>query len=428
MNPRPVVLVLFGAAAFAQSSSLTLAASQEGAPAARTPQDIPVIRVGIDLIQFDASVTDKAGRPVTGLKAEDFTIEIDGKKQAVDNAMFFGGGSSPMVEPGSAAELAASAPLPDRTLVFLVDDLNISFTSMYSARRAMQKFAAGWDAAEARIGVRRTSDEGEIIRLSRSSERFAEAVAGIRYNNRSSMGGSSAPDFAEVSSRGDISPPSFTNPAIERANLQQRIYSLLTTVNSLRSVPGRKAVVFVSEGFSLMGDRGGRNQLGVNSPFDSLFGDDNDVDAALRMITEVANRASVVVYTIDPSGLVSDAPGADVAQAPSMSTRRAFTLDRWDSQGTLQRLAADTGGLSVFNHNDLRGGLNDVVTDQRSYYLIGFEPPPSAFAKSSGKPKFHSVKLTVNRPGVRVRTRAGFYGVTDQEVIARAPLRASPEF
>ena len=97
--------------------------------------------------------------------------------------------------------------------------------------------------------------------------------------------------------------------------------------------------------------------------------------------------------------------------------------DQW----TLTRLSEDTGGLSVYNHNDLKGGLNQIVNDQRAYYLIGFEPPKAAFEKSSGRPKFHEIKLKVNRPGVRVRTRAGFYGVTDDDVIQKAPLVSTTE-
>ncbi|MEO8361500.1 MAG: hypothetical protein ABI672_15815 [Vicinamibacteria bacterium] len=80
------------------------------------------------------------------------------------------------------------------------------------------------------------------------------------------------------------------------------------------------------------------------------------------------------------------------------------------------------------NRNDLRAGLAQVVKDQRAYYVVGFEPPRTAFSKSSGRPKFHRIKLTVNRPDLRVRTRSGFYGVTDQEVIQRAPLMVAPEF
>ena len=439
MKARVGVLVLSGAAAIALSSFPVSALQDPAAPAKASPP--LVIRVGVDLIQIDAAVTDKEGRPVTDLRAEDFTIEIDGKKQPVSNAMFFEGG------PGSGAAGAASTaptaavPNPDRTLVFIVDDLNISFESMYKARLAMQKFAAGWDFREARVGLRSTSENVQGIVLSRSPERFDESVRKVRYSTRSSKGGSSTPvEMREGPEAGPASgyPVAWNsgaavglhgnwsaNPAMERSNFEQRIYSLLSTINALRSIPGRKAVVLVSEGFTVGGDR---DRMGVASPFDSLFADRDSGDSALRMIVEVANRASVVIYTIDPSGLLPPGPGAEAALAPSLNAQRDAWFARIGTQGTLQRLAEDTGGLSVYNRNDLKRGLVEVVSDQRAYYLIGFEPHRSAFDKPSGRPKFHEIKLKVNRPDVRVRTRAGFYGVTDQEVIDRAPLVASPEF
>ncbi|MEO8501830.1 MAG: hypothetical protein ABI565_13005 [Vicinamibacteria bacterium] len=75
----------------------------------------------------------------------------------------------------------------------------------------------------------------------------------------------------------------------------------------------------------------------------------------------------------------------------------------------------------------MMGGFGDVLKDQGSCYLVGFEPPENAFEKVSGRPRFHKIKLGVNDKGLRVRTRAGFYGVTDKEVTDRAPLMASPE-
>ena len=182
--------------------------------------------------------------------------------------------------------------------------------------------------------------------------------------------------------------------------------------------------MLVSEGLAFGRDR---EQLGVSSPFNDLFAEPEGVDSVLRMITEVANRASVVIYTIDPSGLAAGGPGADVASPPSTADLRAAWSARLGDQWTLTRLSEDTGGLSVYNHNDLKGGLNQIVNDQRAYYLIGFEPPKAAFEKSSGRPKFHEIKLKVNRPGVRVRTRAGFYGVTDDDVIQKAPLVSTTE-
>jgi VWFA-related protein len=435
MAARAGGLAVLSTAAFALSS-IALSAQQSPAPGASVPPPL-VIKVGVDLIQIDAAVTDKEGHPVTDLRADDFTIEIDGKKQPVSNAMFFEG--RPGSETGGAASAApaTASASPDRTLVFIVDDLNISFLSMYKARLAMQKFAAGWDFKEARVGLRLTSENVQSVALSRSPERFDEAIRKVRYSTRSSRGASSAP--VEMRAGPDSGyPAAWTsggsvdlhagwtgNPAMEWSNFEQRIYSLLSTINALRSIPGRKAVVLVSEGFTVGGDR---ERLGVASPFDSLFADRDSVDSALRMIVEVANRGSVVIYTIDPSGLLPSGPGADVAFAPSLVAQRDAWFERVGTQGTLQRLAEDTGGLSVYNRNDLKRGLSEIVSDQRAYYLVGFEPPRSAFERTSGRPKFHEIKLKVNRPDVRVRTRAGFYGVTDKEVIERAPLVATPEY
>jgi VWFA-related protein len=370
-------------------------------------------------------VTDAKGRPVTDLRPEDFTLRVDGKPRRVENSAFFGREAAAGVgaEPAAAS---ATASGPERSLVLLIDDLSMSLSSMYSARRALKAFASGWSSEEAMIAVRLTSDENETMRPSRNPSRFDATIDALRYNLRSDKGASSAVSYGQE--YGDSFAPGFTsedpNPAKIRSNFEQRIYSLVSTINALRPVPGRKAVILVSEGLTVPSHD--REQLGIDSPFDSLFADSGS-EAALRMIVEVANRASVVVYTMDPSGLVSGWPDASVARVPSQESRSQASRYRMDVQGTLDRLASDTGGLSVFNRNDLKRGLADVVEDQRSYYLIGFEPPERAFSKSSsGEPKFHKIKLTVDRPGIRVRTRAGFYGVTDQDVLTRAPLMSVP--
>jgi VWFA-related protein len=434
MKQRLGVLLLCLGLGSGLSSSI-VAARQDPAPAPAQGTVPLVIRVGVDLIQIDAAITGRDRQPVSDLRVEDFTLEVDGIKQPVSHVTFIDG--RPGIAGAKSLEGGAGAPATsshDRTLVFVVDDLNISFGSMYYARRAMKAFAAGWDPQEAKVGVSFTSDESTTIRLSRSPQRFDEALGTMPYNMRSSKGVSSEPTFFRELAAGpsltnsqfeaDLSPIT-KNPAMEHGNLQQRVFSLLSTINAMRSVPGRKAVVFVSEGFEISGDR---DRLGVDSPFNSLFGATRD-DAyrMVRLITEVANRASVVIYTINPSGLVSGMPGADVASAPSMGDMQAAWVSRVGTQGTLLQLSADTGGLSVYNRNDLKGGMRDVVEDQRAYYLVGFEPPKTAFAKDPTKAKFHSIKLRVNRKDVRVRTRAGFYGVTDKEVIERAPLVVSPE-
>ncbi len=183
--------------------------------------------------------------------------------------------------------------------------------------------------------------------------------------------------------------------------------------------------MLVSEGFWV--DNETRERFGMGFPFSSVF-DDTEVSSALRMITEVANRASVVLYPVDPRGMTDDSPNVAVNVAVGTDVTRAEWESRNGSEASLQYLADDTGGLATATRDDLQGGFADVLRDQAAYYLIGFEPPQKTFVKSSGRPKFHKIRLSVNRKDVRVQTRAGFYGVTDEEVVKRAPLMTSPDF
>jgi VWFA-related protein len=409
MKTRAGVLALSGAAVVA-FCTFSVGANQN---TPKTPQPL-VIQVGVDLIQIDATVTDKRGRPVTDLRAEDFTLEVDGKKRPLTNAIHFGApavaaavsDSGPETDVTQQAE--GSEPSPGNTVVFVIDDLNMSFNSMYQARRGLTKFASEWEESRTRAAVRTTSDDSLTFTLFNNALEFENSAAQLRYNIRSNKGIRSVGSM--LSDRGSsgrmaamMAENLAANPAVLHANMRQRFYSLITTINSLRSVPGRKAVVLVSEGFTSIPS--GSSPLGSEGALSSLFLGTSGIHESVRLITEVANRASVVLYAVDPRGLMLDGPSARIV-----------------SQASLRQLAEATGGLAIANTNDLRGGFGDVLRDQAAYYLIGFEPHDDTFARKWGRPRFHKIKLKVNRPNLRVRTREGFYGVTDQEVNDRAPV------
>jgi VWFA-related protein len=389
----------------------------------------PVIQVGVDLIRIDATVTDEDGRPVTDLRPEEFRLKINGKPVPVQNAAFFGAAAARdgAVRAGLDLDVAAGAPpegAPERSIVFLIDDLNLSPAGVAWTRDALEAFAARWDSVDAAIGVRFTSDENDKLLLSRRRARFEAAIAGLRHR-----------------------PPRDLSWIDNGRTYQQRMYGILTTLNALRAAPGRKAVILLSDGLTMDPLRGPREQFRLRSPFESLFEDGNS-DAALRMIVEVANRASTVIHSVHPSGIdapwpggssgpggswgpggtwfgaptstpsVANAGGAEEPLGPAVS----YALDMMERRQSLQSVSAETGGLAFFSRNGLDRALQTIAEDQRSYYLIGFEPPQSTFARSWFKTKFRTIQLTVDRPGVRVRTRAGFYGVTDEDVLEKAPL------
>ncbi|MBX7184324.1 MAG: VWA domain-containing protein [Vicinamibacteria bacterium] len=401
--------------------SPTRLAGQGVAPAA-APAAPLIIRVGVDLIQIDASVTDVMGRPAVDLRPEDFDLEVDGRKHVVTNAAYFG-----RIAPRDPAQVnrdagATEAPLggpkaadsarENSVVVFVIDDLNLSQEGMYRARRALQAFISTGGVGNALTAVRITSDERTSFTLFRSPDDFSRAVAAIRFTFKGSQGlggRETGTDTGGVSQGGNGSkylPEPVINPSQEFANIEQRVFSLITTINGLSSLPGRKAIVFVSEGFR---DMRAPALVGADSPLGSIFRDSGN-DATSRMITDLANRAFVVIYTADPRGMPLD---LGVGEARPTTPLRGQP----EGEASLWRLAAATGGVALFNRaNQLGGGLSFVMRDQGSYYLIGFEPPPETFARKSGKPAYHAIRLTAKRKDLRVRTRAGFYGVTDREL------------
>lgn len=402
----------------------TLALAATLAPAATPPAAAPVLRVGVDLIRIDATVTDERGKPLADVRPEDFRLKIDGRPVPVENAAFFGGNAAAdggITATGGVGPRGGTGVVPgsdsDRSIVFLIDDLHLSPDGVAWTRDALEAFAADWDSLDATVGVRFTSDEGDAVLLSRRRGRFDSAIGRFRYR-----------------------PPNELNPFQEHTTFRRRIYSILTTLNALRSAPGRKSVILVSDGLDVGSVEDPLGKSGIGSAFDALF-EDRNADAALRTIVEVANRASTVVHTVRPRGPVASWPrgwaGApeNTSRATTELTRplappeplapNAFErIDEMEVRQGLRSLAADTGGLAFYRRNGIERSLLEIAEDQRSYYLIGFQPPEATFSRSGNRASFRRIELTVDRPGVRVRTRAGFYGVTDDELLRQAPLSA----
>ncbi len=179
----------------------------------------------------------------------------------------------------------------------------------------------------------------------------------------------------------------------------------------LRDLPGRKSVVLFSDGFEIHNNKGRSDR----------------VLEALRRLTDLANRASVTIYAVDARGLpytgltaadsTSGLSGDDISGALG-----ARSLKLLSTQAGLSYLAEQTGGLFLRNNNDLGAGARRALDDMRGYYLIGYRPDAATFEAARGRGRFHDISVKVRRPGLRVRTRKGFYGFTDEAARPAAPL------
>ena len=186
-------------------------------------------------------------------------------------------------------------------------------------------------------------------------------------------------------------------------------------IHALRDLPGRKAVILFSDGITIFGPGG-----------------NSRVMEQMQRLTDLANRAAVVIYTVDARGLQTLSITA--ADHPAMGGAAGQTVDAllasrhrkfFESQGGLDYLARQTGGFFVHDNNDLAGAIRRALDDLSGYYLIGYRPDDSSFAPEKGYRQFHKIQVKVKVRGLQVRSRTGYLGIPDEE--SRPVYRTSHE-
>jgi VWFA-related protein len=358
---------------------------------AETP---PLFRAGVSLVQLDAVVTDKHGRHVTTLGPPDFEVWQDGRRQAVAAVAYMHSDQPAFVADGT--EPVRVTPLRPRdarrVVALVVDDARMSFTSLYHTRRALHAFidrhllADDLASLVTTTGTPRTSWP-----FTYSKPQLRAAVNRLQF----SMMTAEVDPLTTLGFSGPLGLlPSIEDQYRERTYAVAALERVIDVINAVKELPGRKAIVLVSEGFVLFG-----------SALDGGF-----IRDAMRLIVDRANRAAVVIYTVDPRGLVVTSMGASEGGLgnPRAAMQRGSALRA--TQDGLRFVASETGGFAVVDSNDIPGALRRVMDDQRGYYLVGYQPDATTFGAGSAH-EFRKLKLKVVRPGLKVRARAGFYGI-----------------
>jgi VWFA-related protein len=424
---------------------------------AQTPAQTPtpgdrddVVVINTNLIQIDATVTDKNGKAVMDLKPEDFEIYQNGKLQPITNFSFISLQPEARNKPALAGKeppaAADAPPTPSgrlrfqqvrRTIALVVDDLGLSFASTNWTKQALRKFVDEQLQPGDLVAIIRTSSGvGTLQQFTTDRRLLHAAIDRLRWKARVGNGGMFTPIEASLgeamSNRvimkgfgggggggeeegmaekelkivaGIKEEREFNRDSQES---QESIFAAGTlgavnfVMRGMGQLPGRKAVILFSDGFKLF------SRKGVNTR----------VQDALRTLTDTANRSGVIIYTMDPRGL--DAPmlsaqdstyGLTEDQVDTLMEERSQEF--FDTQQSLRAIAARTGGFSIINQNNLTKGIERILDDQKGYYLIGYKPDGDVF--DIEKRRFNNLTVKVKRPGLRVRYRSGFFGMTDAE-------------
>ncbi|HKB66676.1 MAG TPA: VWA domain-containing protein [Pyrinomonadaceae bacterium] len=416
-----------------------------------SPTEDEVVRITTELVQIDAVVTDKDGNPVTDLQAEDFEILEDKKPQQItafsyvstDNKAI----SSPAEPPPLLVKNAPPLPLdplrPEqvrRTIVFVIDDLGLSFPSFTAVRSGLKKFVdEQMQPGDLAAVVRTSGGSGALQRLTNDKQQLYAAIEKARWGG----GDRNRAGVQLFAPRGPFPTP---RDAGNRGSLDGTILSLKNIVSSLKVLPGRKSVLFFSDSFEIFQNP---EDLSIGLKQASAPGDLPETDQSrpddgieypglLDRLAQASNEASAVIYPVHSIGLaytgptaaessptgniISGDPGAQLVNGKwltGMLDQRSTRLVR--TQQALQDLARQTGGFAIINNNDLGKGIGRVMNDLQGYYLIGYRPAPATFEKQNNRAPYHNIRLRLKRPDLQVRSRKGFYGVPDDKQQPAAP-------
>jgi VWFA-related protein len=371
-------------------------------------------RSAANLVEVDVIVHDPEGRFVAGLTSDDFEVYEDGERQDVQQFYLVSheGGALRTV---NALPTASSPedPRNRRLFVFLFDEQHLSNESLLRIKTGIERFIRSQFQAGDYGGIftagsmyrgRITSDKVELLAGLQSVRpafdtrdrlllelRDFPVIPGendalrIDYGDQTLLD-SLAEQACEVDTTfcaitGGLDQVEFQLEQKARRYIRQARVATANTLEQLRyvaarlgSIPGRKTVIFLSDGFFVEEDR-----------------------SQVQSIAAIAARSGATFYSVYGRGtsIVGGHVEADVL-APRQS--RSATFDSVDDGPAI--LTGSTGGFVVRASNDISRAIGLVARDTSAYYVLGYQPTN---AEMDGKVRRIEVRPTADDLNVRAR-------------------------
>jgi VWFA-related protein len=434
------------AASLALLTASTGLAQSTSPPSTASTSPAQTLRVASRLVQVSVIVRHKGG-PVTGLTKDDFTILDQNRPQKIAG---FSEQSyeAPAAKPANTAKNSNAifsnhfdpdSGTPSSVTIILMDALNTPRQQMANARLEIAKFLRQLQPNDrvALYGLSTnlyvlhdfTSDTSSLLTALDKSKKDSQAYQKSADEVQELGTGNDNIDAFMLSADQHAADMQTVNRAEMTANV------IAAIANSVVNIPGRKNLVWVSGGFPFQIGTGSSADdpqpnsqvpsMGGSSPNQSNApGPDNTVVyrtflKELEAASDAVNNANLAIYPVDARGLIGapnistdtrapmPLPGAPAARMrrPSATTQPTPSRDNFN---TMIELADRTGGRAFYNSNDIENSVRQAVDDSRDSYVLDYYP-----ADTQWDGAFHTIKVEVNRPGVDVRFRKGYFAIPD---------------
>lgn len=412
------------------------------AHAGQKQEPTPTLRVASHLVTVNAIVEDKNGNPVSDLRQDKFEILDGGQAQRIS---FF---SKYTDQPPATAQplppntytnvIAHQGTTPPSVVIILFDTLNSRKTSQGWGMEAIRKFLRQIQPGQ-HVGIYVLGDELKVVHdftrddsdLVHGLAEYDEAHTAKGSDDKKSGGASSELDRfldgKDIRRRPEIDGHM---RGIERQSMLQDDYFkslavLQAMARHLVGVPGRKSLIWVSDAVPsvLLSDdlesyeEATAHWLG--SPDEFIRGD-------IENLVRLMSQNGIAVYPVSSAGLEAmdlNFHFTDGLAGGVPSTANILQTPPLDEHVDMVELAKRTGGRAFYNRNDIETGIERAVNDEKFSYTLGYYPD---LKKWDGK--WRKIQVKVNRPGVTVLARDGYFALPDSSPRKPKDHKAETEF
>lgn len=370
--------------------------------------------IDVRVVNVDVTVTDRRGRPVSGLTRESFEVLEDGIPQEVTH--FYVVEKTMARAAGSQSATATAVPDAERfrrKVLVLVDDMNMSAARRSKALRDLETFVdqSGEEIDWSVVTVDRRPHL--ILPLTSDKTKVRAALAAVRTLQKNDAALSNDAFSSLVDPAPYATPAlafrldtgeglgcfaSSANTTLKAQFTRGSLDAMLSAVRGFANVEGKKALFVVTGNLPL-------EPIGVcDNRYIVARDEENKTRADIRnVLAREANASNTSVYIL----------GVDNLQAQDI-TGHSPTPPPPDNSSAMYWLAANTGGR-LMNDASLRRSLDEFDQATGTFYSLGYQP------KHSDDQRYHRVAVRLkNRQRYRLAYRNGYSDVATEQQLERS--------